>query len=179
MSEIKTLSSDIVYSNKWMTVREDKIKRASGTEGIYGVVDKPDAAVIIPIDNDSIYLVEQYRYSVGKRYWELPQGAWESNPDADSLTLAKGELQEETGLIAHKMVYVATQYFAYGFLNQRYHIYIAKGLSQGVKKLDVEEEGLISKKFSLDAFEQMIKSGEIMDATTVNAYGLAKLKGML
>ncbi len=87
---IKQLDSKIVYQNKWMTVREDKIERPSGAQGIYGVVDKPDCAVIIAIDKGQVHLVQQYRYTVQQRCWELPQGAWENNPDADHLSLAKG-----------------------------------------------------------------------------------------
>ena len=63
MTDIKTLDSRIVYQNKWMTVREDKIQRQSGAEGIYGVVDKPDCAAILAIDNGRIHLVQQFRYS--------------------------------------------------------------------------------------------------------------------
>ena len=58
--DIETLSSKVVYENKWLKVREDKIRRASGNEGIYGVVEKPDFAIILPIDGDIVYLVEQY-----------------------------------------------------------------------------------------------------------------------
>ncbi|GAK15548.1 hypothetical protein JCM19053_850 [Vibrio sp. JCM 19053] len=32
MSDIKQLDSKVVYQNKWMTVREDKILRPSGAE---------------------------------------------------------------------------------------------------------------------------------------------------
>lgn len=39
MAEIKTLSSKIVYENKWMRVREDKIQPPSGAEGMFGVVE--------------------------------------------------------------------------------------------------------------------------------------------
>jgi len=49
MKEIETLESRVVYQNKWMSVREDKIRRASGVEGIFGVVDKADFVVILPI----------------------------------------------------------------------------------------------------------------------------------
>ena len=41
MADIKTLDSKVVYENKWLRVREDKIQRSSGNEGIYGVVEKP------------------------------------------------------------------------------------------------------------------------------------------
>ncbi|MBD1575683.1 MULTISPECIES: NUDIX domain-containing protein [Vibrio] len=179
MKEIKTLDSTVVYQNKWMTVREDKIERASGAEGIFGVVEKPDFVVILPIENGCVHLVQQYRYAVEQRLWELPQGAWEDNPNADPLELAAGELREETGLIASNMQYVGFQYLAYGYSTQGYHIYLASDFKHTATQLDAEEEGLVSKSFSLSEFEAMILSGEIKDATSVNAYGLAKLKGLI
>lgn len=179
MAEIKTLASTIVYENKWMRVKEDKILRESGAEGIFGVVEKPDFVVIIPMGDNYIHLVEQYRYPVRARYWELPQGSWEENPDADPLIIAAGELREETGLVAGKMVYVGYQYLAYGYSNQGYHIYLATDLQQDSRALDSEEEGLVARQFSLAEFERMIIDGTIKDATTVNAYGFARLKGFI
>ena len=44
-----SLGSRQVYANAWMTVREDPIRRADGSTGIYGVVDKPDFALVIPL----------------------------------------------------------------------------------------------------------------------------------
>ncbi|ABG40045.1 NUDIX hydrolase [Paraglaciecola sp. T6c] len=177
--EIQTLTSKVVYENKWMRLKEDKIRRSSGNEGIYSVVEKPDFVVILAVQDGCIHLVEQYRYPIKKRCWELPQGAWEENPDADHALLAAGELKEETGLVANKMHYLGEQYLAYGFCNQMYHIYLATELTFTQINLDPEEEGLITKKVPLTEFETMILSGDIKDASTVNAYGLAKLKGML
>ncbi len=179
MADIETISSRVVYHNKWMSVREDKIRRASGAEGIYGVVDKPDFAVILPIDGDRIHLVQQYRYTFKKRCWELPQGAWEAQPDIEPEQLALAELREETGLVAGRMIHVAEQHLAYGFCTQSYHVFIALDCQQGDKHLDIEEEDLVSKWFTITEFEAMIFNGEIKDATTVNAYGLTKLKGLL
>lgn len=59
--EITTLESREVYANRWMRLREDRIRRADGQEGIYSVVEKPDFAVIAAVQNGQIYLVEQYR----------------------------------------------------------------------------------------------------------------------
>lgn len=179
MSEIKQLDSKVVYENKWMTVREDRVIRKSGAQGIFGIVDKPDFVVIAPIQDRHIYLVEQYRYPVGERYMELPQGSREENPEADHLKVAMGELREETGLIASNMKYVGHQYLAYGYSNQGYHIYLATDLEQGEHQLDIEEEDLITKKVTLDEFEEMICSGAVKDATTLTAYSLIKLKGLL
>ncbi|MFT7560662.1 MAG: ADP-ribose pyrophosphatase [Flavobacteriales bacterium] len=68
MPEIKQLESKIVYQNKWMSIREDKILRPSGAQGTYSVLDKKDFVVIVPIHDNHIYLVEQYRYPVNGRY---------------------------------------------------------------------------------------------------------------
>ena len=81
---ITTLSSREVYRNHWMRLREDEILRGNGEKGIYGVVEKHDAAIILPIDGDRIWLVDQFRYTIGERALELPQGGWEmevENPE--------------------------------------------------------------------------------------------------
>lgn len=179
MCEIETLGSKVVYHNKWMTVREDKVRRSSGSEGLFGVVDKPDFVAILPIQDEHIQIVEQYRYPVRNRYWEIPQGSWESDPDADHALIAAGELREETGLVASSFTYVGHIYQAYGYSNQGFHIYLATDFEVSDQELEVEEEGLITKSVGIDEFEFMIVSGAIKDATTINAYSLAKLKAMI
>ena len=47
---MKTIASRVVYQNRWMTVREDEIERLDGSRGIYSFVEKPTAAIIIPLD---------------------------------------------------------------------------------------------------------------------------------
>jgi 8-oxo-dGTP pyrophosphatase MutT (NUDIX family) len=162
-----------------MQLREDEFERESGSRGVYTVVDKPDFVVIIAIEGDDIYLVEQYRYTVGLRALEMPQGAWEGQYDVEPEKLAAGELKEETGLTAKSMTYVGFQYLAYGFCSQGYHVFLASGFTQGEQELDQEEEGLLCKKVKVSDFEKMIINGEIKDASSVNAYGLAKLKGLI
>ena len=161
-----------------MSVREDKIIRADGSQGIYGVVEKSDFAVIAAVDADRIYLVEQYRYPVEERFWELPQGSWEDSA-VDPLLLAKAELREETGLVAHAMVHVGHLFLAYGFSNQGYNVFLASDLQQLDPRLEPEEHGLIARPFALTEFERMIGNGIIKDATTIAAYGLLRIKGLL
>jgi 8-oxo-dGTP pyrophosphatase MutT (NUDIX family) len=179
MPEIVQLDSKIVYQNRWMLVREDKIQRSSGAEGIYGVVEKSDFALIIPVQKGQIYIVEQYRYPAGKRFWELPQGSLEKQEKFSMEEVAAIELREETGLVSKIMQYVGEQYVAYGYSTQKCHIFFATDLKQGPKNLEEEEDGLISKTITLADFEKMIADGTIQDAATINAYLLAKLKGFI
>lgn len=177
--EIETIDSRVVYQNRWLRVREDQIRRSDGVEGIYSVVEKVDFVVIAPIEHGIVHLVEQYRYPVRQRGWELPQGSWEDQPGTDPEVLARAELREETGLSAAEMTHVGYLYLAYGFSSQGYHIFLASGLTNGERDLDAEEAGLITRAFTLGEMEQMILDGTIKDATTIAALGLMRMKGLL
>jgi ADP-ribose pyrophosphatase len=180
---IRTLSTREVYRNKWMRVREDRIERSHagqpGVEGIYGVVDKDDCASVIAIDRDAengdaIYLVEQFRYTIQQRCMELPQGGWEQG-GVDPEELARGELREETGLIAEKMAYLGTLHIAYGFTNQRQFVYLAEGLTRGAVDRDAEEHDLVVHRVAVVEFEAMMRDGRIQDACTLASWALYKL----
>ena len=171
---ITTLSSREVYRNHWMCVREDEILRANGEKGIYGVVEKHDAAIILPIENDRIWLVEQFRYTIGVRALELPQGGWEmeiENPEE----LARGELREEIGMDAAHMTRLGTLWIAYGFLRQRQHVYLATGLTPAQANPDAEEHDLTARAVPMAEFERMMYDGSIRDNSTLSAWGLYKL----
>ena len=85
-----------------MRVREDMIRRRDGSTGIYGVVEKPDFVVIVPVEDDGrVHLVEQYRYPVKGRYWEFPQGSWEREPGVDLITYCTLHKIENLVVIPH------------------------------------------------------------------------------
>lgn len=168
---ITTLSTREVYRNRWIRVREDEILRSNGHKGIYGVVEKHDGAIILPIEDGHVWLVEQFRYTIGERALELPQGAWEraiENPE----DLARGELQEEAGLQAERMIQLGTMWIAYGFARQREHIFLATGLSPAKKNPDAEEHDLAVHSVPIAEFERMMLDGTILDSCTLAAWGL-------
>ena len=175
---IKTISSREVYRNRWTSVREDVIERANGVRGIYGVVDKDPASIIIPLDvtaeGEFVYLIEQFRYTVGARHWELPQGGWET-AEVEPEEMARGELKEETGLTAERMTLLSTLQIAYGVMNQKHHVFLAEGLTTGKSDPDVEESDLVVRRVSVEEFEEMIVDGTIIDNCSVAAWGLYRL----
>ncbi|WP_312686349.1 NUDIX hydrolase [Kosakonia sp.] len=179
MSEIKTLTTTEIYRNRWMRLREDRILRADGNEGVYSVVEKADFVVIIALQDGGVFVVEQFRYPLQLRTIELPQGAWECAPDEDPRRVAAGELKEETGLVAGKMTQVGYQKLAQGYSSQGYHIFLAEELTHEQQDLDLEEVGLTARKIPFAEFEALIRDGKISDATSVTAWLLAKLKGMI
>ena len=168
---ITTLSTREVYRNHWMRLREDEILRTNGKKGIYGVVDKEDAAIILPVDQGKVWLVEQFRYTIQERALELPQGGWEmevENPEE----LARGELKEELGLDAAEMTYLGWLWIAYGFTRQKQHVFLATGLTETGKDPDPEEHDLVVRSFSVAEFEEMMLNGIIRDNSTLSAWAL-------
>lgn len=165
-------SSKVVYENRWMTVTEDKIRRPDGSDGIFGVVHKPDFVLIIPFDGTHFHMVQQYRYPVGDRFWEFPQGTWEADPVAKPMAAAAAELVEETGLTAACWEHLAHLYEAYGFSDQGFHIVLATDLTAGEPDRSVEEQDMVSRRVSRDEAWSLVQSGEIKDAPTIAALGL-------
>ncbi len=47
--DITGIGRKTVYENRWMQVHGDRIRRRDGSNGIYGVVDKTDFVIIVPI----------------------------------------------------------------------------------------------------------------------------------
>jgi len=173
---IERLSTREVYRNAWMTVREDGIRRPDGSDGIYGVVDKPDYALVIPLDGDRLHLVEQYRYPLGLRRWEFPQGTAPDLAEVDGPELAARELREETGLVAGSMVDLGLLDVAPGMSSQRGRVYLATDLVAGPHEREHEEQDMRTAWFTRRDVEAMIERGEITDAQSIAAYGLLLLR---
>jgi ADP-ribose pyrophosphatase len=176
---IKTISSREVYRNRWCSVREDVIERSgpdgAGVRGIYGVMDKDPACIIIPLEQtaegDFLWLVRQFRYTVQGTFFELPQGGWEM-AEIDPEELARGELAEETGLRVERMTRLADLWIAYGAMRQIHHVYLAEGLHAGETARDEEEHDMTVHRVPVSEFEAMLLDGRVMDNCTVAAWGL-------
>jgi 8-oxo-dGTP pyrophosphatase MutT (NUDIX family) len=158
-----------------MVVREDLIRRPDGSEGIFGVIDKPDFALIVPLDRDRLHLVEQFRYPLGRRRWEFPQGTAPDRADVDPLELARRELREETGLRAGRMSPLGVLDTAPGMSSQRGRVFLATELSAGEPEREASEQDMRAGWFDRAEVTEMIRRGEISDAQSIAAFGLLLL----
>jgi 8-oxo-dGTP pyrophosphatase MutT (NUDIX family) len=158
-----------------MTVREDDVRRADGSAGIYGVVDKPDYALVIAVRGDEVHLVEQYRYPLGLRRWEFPQGTAPDRADSDPAELAARELREETGLRAGRLAEIGLLDVAPGMSSQRGRVFLATEVAEGRPEREPEEQDMRSAWFNRVTLEQMITDGNVTDAQSIAAYGLLLL----
>jgi len=159
-----------------MVVREDDIRRPDGSLGIYGVIDKPTYALVIPYDGQRFALVEQFRYPVGERRWEFPQGTAPDLADAEPDELAHPELREETGLRAACLERLGRLDVAPGMSSQRGWVFLATGITEGDADPEHEEQDMRSAWFSRADVEAMVRCGEIVDAQSVVAFAMFILR---
>jgi ADP-ribose pyrophosphatase len=174
---IERLASREIYRNPWLVLREDDIRRPDGSPGIYSVVDKQTYALVIPYDRNRFRLVEQFRYPLGARRWEFPQGTAPNLADAEPADLAVRELREETGLRATSIEALGQLDTAPGMTSQRGWVFLATGITEGEADREHEEQDMRSAWFPREEVEEMIRSGVICDAQSIAAYGLFLLHG--
>jgi 8-oxo-dGTP pyrophosphatase MutT (NUDIX family) len=171
-TEIRTLSSSVIYSDNWMRLRRDEIERSNGSRGTYAVVERDNFALIIPAENGGFYLVEEYRHPLGRRGWSFPQGAFPKGQDGTPEELARTELAQETGLRAGRLNRLGTVAVAHGMSGQYGEHWLATDLTQGEPDLEPEEVGLRHAWVSREDFETMTRDGRIVDGSTLAAYAL-------
>jgi 8-oxo-dGTP pyrophosphatase MutT (NUDIX family) len=168
--------SRVVYENAWMTVTEDTIVQSDGEPGSYGVVHKPDFAVVLPRTADGFWLVEQFRYPVGRREWEFPQGTFPAGVTGTALELAQAELREETGLRAESFTHLGRLNLAAGLTDERFDVFLAERLTAGETAREATEQDMIHRAFTDAEVDALIRSGALADAASLAALLLFRLR---
>ncbi len=164
----KIESEKQVYSNPWITVTEYDVLNPSGGKGIYGKVHFKNTAVgIVAMDEEmNILLVGQYRFTLGKYSWEIPEGG--APVGTEPLEGGKRELLEETGVMAANWEPLLTMHLSNSVSDEFAIVYLATHLTQ--HKAEPEEtEQLLIKKVSFREAYRMVETGEITDSMSVAA----------
>ncbi len=161
-----TLSSEDIYQNPWIKLREDKVLNPKGGKGIYGVVSFKNKAIgIIPIDDEGYtYLIGQYRYALNEYSWEIPMGG--GLIENDILESAKRELQEETGFTAAKWTNICRLHTSNSVTDEEGFVFLAQELTPGETAFEETEE-LHIKRVPFREAVRMAMNNEITDAISV------------
>jgi len=162
----KTLGSSIVYRNDWIVVQEDRVVRPDGEEGIYGIVKTRLATGVVAMTPEQeIYLVGQYRYTMGEYSWEIIEGG--NDPGETALEAAQRELAEEAGLAAEHWQPLGHEiHLSNCHSDERGYLFLATGLSPR-QAAPEETEILQLKKVPLTEALAMVDRGEIKDAVSI------------
>lgn len=170
--DVRRLASRLVYANPWMSVTEDDVQRRDGSVGQYGVVHSRDFVLVIPFDGERYHLVEQFRYPVGARLWEFPQGSVAGGESLPPEELAAIELAEETGLRAGRLERLGYLHHGYGRSTNGFHAFYATELAHGPARREVEEQDMRSGAFTPGELWSLVDAGAMTDTASLASLAL-------
>ena len=166
----KTLSGEVVYDGKIITVHKDCVELVSGKTSFREVVEHSGGVVILAICKkdgvEKVLMVKQFRYPLKEALLELPAGKLEKNENP--FEAAKRELKEETGYIAKNWQDLGYVFTSPGYSDEKLYLYKAANL-EFVGECPDDGEILIEYEYTIDEIKKMIKNNEITDAKTICA----------
>lgn len=159
------VSSEQVYKGNFLHILRDTVLLPNGKQATREYVVHPGAVVVIALlDDGRVVLERQHRYPVGRVMVEFPAGKLDAGENPQFC--GQRELLEETGYSAAHWAYAGPMHLAIAYSTEVIHIYFAKDLTLGERKLDEDE--------SLDVFTAtpeelfaMCGQGLVTDAKTL------------
>jgi ADP-ribose pyrophosphatase len=168
----RIIRSTLLYRGRFLDFMEDHVEieveppmQASRQYFIH-----PGGVCVVPIIDDQIALIKQFRSPVGEIIYEIPAGKLDRGEDP--LQAAKRELLEETGYQSKNWADLGFIYPCPGYSTERLYIYLARDLIAGEQQLD-HGEFVELEIMPLKQAHQLIYQGQVPDAKTIAALFLA------
>lgn len=152
-----------LYDGKIVKLSRNLVELPNETLAFREVVKHKQGVCIIPVLNDEIIFIKQYRSGAEKVLLELPAGIVDENETP--LDAAIRELQEETKYSSTKITYLGAYYSSPGFTDELVHLYIAEDLFPSSLDLD-EDEFLELSKYNKKQINRLLTSNTISDMKT-------------
>jgi ADP-ribose pyrophosphatase len=161
----KILKSEMIYEGKVFGVREDEVEEPNGVKATRVVITHPGSVVVLPVLKDGrIVMIEQYRHATRQYLWELVAGRIDEGETVKEA--AARELKEETGYSAKRFTEFLDVWPTPGFLEERMHILLAEGLTEGEPSPE-DDEKIVSRAYRGEELKQMMKSGKLRDGKSI------------
>jgi ADP-ribose pyrophosphatase len=160
------MSRTIVHVGRKIKVAIDETTNADGTIVRRDVVLHPGAVAILPLLDDKVCLLRNYRPTAQDTLWEIPAGTLEVGEPI--IEAAQRELAEETGYRAAHLEFLHAFFPSPGVMNERTHLFVASGLQPGKQALEADEQ-IEPVLVRWDDALQMVDDGTICDAKTIVA----------
>jgi 8-oxo-dGTP pyrophosphatase MutT (NUDIX family) len=151
------------------------VASADGEEFDRHVVHHPGAVVVVPVlPNGDAVLVRQWRVATGRDLLEVPAGKRDVEGEPPETT-ANRELEEEIGYVGRRLDKLAEFYNSPGFCDEYTHLFLATELEERERAaVSHEEAAMTIERVPLDRVDELIASGELVDAKSIIGLLLAR-----
>jgi len=161
----KILKSKMVFLGSVFGVRRDEVREPGVLRATREVITHPGSVVVLPVLADGrILMIQQYRHAARQYLWELVAGRIDEGESVKEA--AARELREETGYRAKRFREFLDVFPTPGFLEERMHILLAEGLTEGKAQPEADEK-IISRAYRITQLKQMMKNGKLKDGKSI------------
>ncbi len=171
---MKKLSARSITKNRLFELQLHDVQFPDGyviNDYLYLQVNPGVMVVAITTDQQLIFL-EQYRYAVDETVLCLPGGLADS-PEEELLSVAKRELEEETGFTAEQYQYLGEVYPLPGNNTNRTSVYLATDCQPNGHFHPESSEKIVVNMVKKDRLARMIQDNLIKDGMTLASLMLA------
>lgn len=155
-----------IFDSPRVRIETQQVHLPNGRDREYLFVRPVDAVCILPVDDDSVWLIRQYRAVIDSYILEVPAGGMDHGSETP-LEAARRELAEETRMQAAEFIDRGYVYTSPGFCTERLWLFEARGLSACTGHEMDPDEIIETVKIPKSQIFAMIRSGEIADAKTI------------
>jgi len=165
------IKRDYVHKGRVFDVSISRFNSAEKGEVDIEIVHHTGGAGALALfEDETVALVRQWRYPLGRYSLEIAAGRIE--PGHDPEATAVRELEEELGYRARRLSKLAAFQVAPGYCEEKIHVYLATELEESKQNLDDDEEVEVVRMPFSQALS-MVHSGEIDDSKSIVALLLA------
>jgi 8-oxo-dGTP pyrophosphatase MutT (NUDIX family) len=175
----QVLDSKLLISERWLQLREDRVRLSNGHEiDRFHVIHGPDwASVLCVTEASEVVLVRQYRHGIASPSLELPAGVIEPNETPEEA--ARRELAEETGYESSDWVRIQTVSTEPARHTTQAHFFCARGARLTAQPAPEETEVLELVKVPLADLGRLATDGSIVHGVHVGAILAALERGLI
>jgi ADP-ribose pyrophosphatase len=176
----KTLESEYLHKEPWLTVRKDKCELPDGriVPSFY-VNEYPEWVNALALTKDGkVIMVKQYRHGIGEESIELPGGVVEEGESWQHGM--ERELLEETGFQFDHLEYLGKISANPSTTNNFMHMFLARGGTKVAEQSLDHLEELEVHFLTMEELKDLVKENKIVQSLHVNCimYALMKLDEM-
>jgi ADP-ribose pyrophosphatase len=170
-------SIGVLVEDAYILTLRDAVRFPDGSLGTHNrVIYRNERGVgVLPLLDGGIVLLRVFRHAVGGFVLEIPRGAVEAGQGLEETVLR--EVAEETGGQVVGATHLGNAFCDTSLSNGGLDYFLAELSGVGAPQLS---EGILDiLRVPVARFEAMVAAGEIKDTHAINAFCLARIRGLL